>query len=213
MKISKGIEEQGIPVGNYYDKYNTQNPIARKLMQAFDRNLTELVKSAAPQSIHEVGCGEGVWVLKWQQQGIDAKGSDFSHQVIQLAKENALSSHLKENLFEQKSVYDVEAAHDSAEMIVCCEVLEHLEHPEQALIALQQLNASHYIFSVPREPLWRVLNMARGKYLQDGGNTPGHIQHWSKRTFKALLSQHFEILEVRSPIPWTIVLCQRVEHE
>jgi hypothetical protein len=30
---------------------------------------------------------------------------------------------------------------------------------------------------VPREPIWRIGNMARGRYLGDLGNTPGHIQH------------------------------------
>ena len=36
---------------------------------------------------------------------------------------------------------------------------------------------------MPREPLWRGLNMARGAYLKDLGNTPGHVNHWSKRSF------------------------------
>ena len=40
----------------------------------------------------------------------------------------------------------------------------------------------------PREPLWRGLNIARGAYLKDLGNTPGHLNHWSKRGFVALLS-------------------------
>ncbi|ACY53740.1 MULTISPECIES: class I SAM-dependent methyltransferase [Vibrio] len=213
MKISKGIEEQGIPVGNYYDKYNTQNPIARKMMSNFDHHLSQLVDMVTPKSIHEIGCGEGVWALKWHQQGIRVKGSDFSQQVIQLARDNAQAHNLEDILFEQKSVYDVARETDSADLVVCCEVLEHLEHPEQALATLQDLDTDYYIFSVPREPLWCALNMARGKYLNSWGNTPGHIQHWSKNAFLTLLNQHFEILEVRSPIPWTMVLCQRVNHE
>jgi hypothetical protein len=64
----------------------------------------------------------------------------------------------------------------------------------------------HLLVSVPREPLWRGLNMARGAYLKDLGNTPGHLNHWSKRAFVRLLGQHGEVIEARSPFPWTMVL-------
>ncbi|HZJ28201.1 MAG TPA: methyltransferase type 11, partial [Acidimicrobiia bacterium] len=58
---------------------------------------------------------------------------------------------------------------------------------------------------VPREPLWRVANMARGKYWRDLGNTPGHIQHWGRRSFAARVACHFDIVSVASPPPWTMV--------
>jgi hypothetical protein len=61
---------------------------------------------------------------------------------------------------------------------------------------------------VPREPLWRVLNLARGKYLADLGNTPGHVNHWSRGGFLDLLSRRFEIVEARTPLPWTMALCK-----
>jgi len=61
---------------------------------------------------------------------------------------------------------------------------------------------------VPREPIWRILNMARGKYWRALGNTPGHLQHWSRSGILGLLAEHFEIVEVRTPLPWTMVLCR-----
>jgi hypothetical protein len=48
--------------------------------------------------------------------------------------------------------------------------------------------------------------MARGAYLRELGNTPGHVNHWSKRGFVAFLSTVGEPVEVRSPFPWTMVL-------
>jgi hypothetical protein len=66
--------------------------------------------------------------------------------------------------------------------------------------------SSHLLVSVPREPLWRALNVARGTYLRDLGNTPGHVNHWSKRAFVALLSRYGSVEEARSPFPWTMVL-------
>jgi hypothetical protein len=59
---------------------------------------------------------------------------------------------------------------------------------------------------VPREPVWRMTNMARGAYLRDLGNTPGHLNHWSKRSFVSLLSRYGTVEHVRSPFPWTMLL-------
>jgi hypothetical protein len=51
--------------------------------------------------------------------------------------------------------------------------------------------------------------MARGKYFGTLGNTPGHIQHWSKNAFCALVSEYVDVVAVRSPLPWTMVLGRR----
>jgi hypothetical protein len=64
------------------------------------------------------------------------------------------------------------------------------------------------LVSVPREPLWRALNLARLKYVSELGNTSGHLGHWSKRGFVEFLSQRVEVVEVRSPLPWTMALCR-----
>ena len=208
MKISGGLKEDGIVIGNAYDKYGSKNPVVRWIMDGFNSCLTELVMKAAPKAIHEVGCGEGYWVMQWIQQGIDARGSDFSKQVIELARENAKEDGLSTELFKQCSIYDVEPGFDSADLIVCCEVLEHLENPEDGLRALQRIAKKNIILSVPNEPVWCVLNMLRGKYLSTLGNTPGHIQHWSKSSFVGLVAQYFDIIELTSPFPWTMVLCR-----
>jgi hypothetical protein len=64
------------------------------------------------------------------------------------------------------------------------------------------------ILSVPREPLWRLLNIARGHYMCSFGNTPGHLQHWSASRFRSLVGRHAEIVESRTPLPWTMLLCR-----
>jgi hypothetical protein len=48
--------------------------------------------------------------------------------------------------------------------------------------------------------------MARGAYVRDLGNTPGHVNHWSKRDFVAFLNRHGRVVEARSPFPWTMCL-------
>lgn len=208
IRVSKGATEEGIVVGNTYDKYGSKNPVVRWVMKGFEDAITALVEEAAPRTIHEIGCGEGYWVLQLNKKGYKARGCDFSSQVIEIAKDNSLKENLIPAPFEVKSIYDVDPSVDSADLILCCEVMEHLEHPEDGLKALRNITDKYLILSVPREPLWCALNFCSGKYIKHLGNTPGHIQHWSRRKFIQFVSNYFEIIEVRTPLPWTVVLCR-----
>ena len=208
MKLSSGFKDAETIAGNVYDKYGSRNPLVRKIMAGFYRSLDELVRQANPRSIHEVGCGEGFWVTRWLMNGFDARGSDVSGKVIGLAKRNASDMNLPEDVFQQKSIYDLSQSSDSADLIVCCEVLEHLEEPRRGLEALKSIVTEHIILSVPREPVWRILNAARGQYLMQFGNTPGHLQHWSRDGFIRIATEYFDVVEIRSPIPWTMLLCR-----
>lgn len=209
MKVAGGQAEDGIVIGNTYDKYGTKNPIARKLVAGFDDALNHLVKKIAPKAIHEVGCGEGYWVLRWLDEGYDARGTDFSIQVIDMAQANAKAHGVAPQRFSVRSIYDVTPEQDTADLIVCCEVMEHLEEPERALKALSGIATADVIISVPREPLWRVLNVARGKYISDFGNTPGHLQHWSRHGIVSLVGRYFDVVEILAPLPWTMLHCKR----
>ncbi len=206
MSIAGGVKENGIFVGNIYDKYGSKNPFVRLIMNGFQRSLQDLVDQVAPKSIHEIGCGEGYWVLQWIRQNIDACGSDFSAYAISIAQKQAATLGLPEEIFKQRNIYDLAFEEDSADLIICCEVLEHLEDPEEGLATLQKVVKEYIILSVPIEPLWRVLNCLRGKYLLRLGDTPGHIQHWSSSGFRQLVAQYFDIIEVKIPLPWTMVL-------
>lgn len=199
------IKEKGIPVGNVYDKYGSKNPIARYLMGNFIANVLELASQTGARDVHEIGCGEGRLTQLIARLGpAQVRGSDFSSAMVeQASREND-----KPNVsFSQRDIYSL-GPEDSAELIVCCEVLEHLEQPREALAKLSDVVSAHIILSVPREPLWRILNLARGRYLADWGNTPGHLQHWSKNAFLRMLGEYFDVTTVRSPIPWTIALCR-----
>jgi len=208
MRLTKGTEENGIVVGNVYDKYCSQNPIVRYLMRGFENSLQDLVKITGTRNIHEVGCGEGYWTLRCLQAGYQVRGSDVSKQAIELALINAQTLGLQPE-FKVASIYELASPVDAAELIVCCEVLEHLENPERALEVLKSLASPFLIISVPREPIWRILNLARGSYLNNFGNTPGHLQHWSKKAFVELIRKRFDLVKVLSPMPWTMILAKR----
>ena len=201
------IIEDGVIAGNYTDKYGSGNPLYRRLMAGFHHALDELVEQSGATTIHEVGCGEGHLSLHLAARGLDVRGSDFSQQVIEQARANA-QEHGRDVPFKAASVYDLTPEEDGAELVVCCETLEHLDDPRKALHVLRTLARPWLIASVPREPLWRALNMARGKYLRDLGNTPGHLNHWSTRAFVRMLQEHMAVIRVLTPLPWSLALCK-----
>ncbi len=194
--------------GNAYDKYHSVNPVARRLMQGFLGAFDELVEQANPKRVFEIGCGEGHLSSRLLARGIEVHGCDVDADIVCLAND-LVQTIGKGQCFKAQSIYDISPGEIEADLIVCCEVLEHLPDPERALDILAAQNARYWLFSVPREPVWRVLNLARGKYVAAGGNTPGHIQHWSATAFKKVVAEKFEIARARQPLPWTMVLCTR----
>jgi SAM-dependent methyltransferase len=199
-----GTAEAG---GNVYDKYSTSNPIARRLMAGFMGQLDELVERTGATEAHEVGCGEGELAIRLARSGIHVRGTDAFPQVLEEARARARTAGVEID-FEATPVEDLEPDRHGAELVVCCEVLEHLEDPGRSLEVLAGLARPWLIASVPREPLWRALNLARLSYVGDLGNTPGHLNHWSRRDFVRFLTSRFEVIEVKNPTPWTMALCR-----
>jgi len=195
--------------GNVSDKYGTSNPIARRLVSGFMSELDELVERTGAREAHEVGCGEGELAIRLAQRGLRVRGTDAFPQVLEEARRRAGAAGVEID-FEATPVEALKPERHAAELVVCCEVLEHLEDSERALDVLAGLARPWLIASVPREPLWRALNLARLSYVGSLGNTPGHLGHWSKEGFVRFLTPRFEVIEVRTPMPWTVALC-RVE--
>lgn len=199
------------PAGNYYDKYRTRNPVARKLMSGFLTAFDELLEKAGKKdTVLEVGCGEGELSIRTAlATAASVRAFDISSDVITEARHRAHDAGVAQRIaFRQDRVEAIDPDRDAADLVICCEVLEHLDSPREAITQLASTCRGHLIVSVPREPIWRLMNMCRGKYLKDLGNTPGHVQHWSSAQFCHLLEERFEIVELRQPLPWTMALCR-----
>jgi len=195
------------PAGNVYDKYATTNPIERRLVGAFLADLRELVTRSGAREAHEVGCGEGELTMMLARHGLHVRGSDAAAEVVAEAKRRAAAAAVDVD-FRVGAIEELEAGRDSAQLVVCCEVLEHLERPGEALDKLAGLASPWAVLSVPREPLWRALNLARLRYVGDLGNTPGHLNHFSRRSFVRMLEDRFQVVMVRTPLPWSMALCR-----
>lgn len=192
-------------------KYTSGNPLARRLVTGFLRNFDDLVSAANPTNVFEVGCGEGFLSIRLARQGIHIRGFDIRQDAIATANDNASKSALSYLLsLSHGDLYTLDPQPvdaDPPDLLICCEVLEHLPDPNRALEILAATKARRFLLSVPREPIWRLLNVARGAYLAQFGNTPGHLNHWSRPSFLRLLSRHFRVDQFRCPLPWTMALC------
>jgi 2-polyprenyl-3-methyl-5-hydroxy-6-metoxy-1,4-benzoquinol methylase len=212
-----GAAATEVPTGNTFDKYGSQNPVVKRLMSGFQGTLDELFGRAAPASVLDVGCGEGVLTVRWAERlddtqvGADApRGTGGRVVGIDLDDPKLRAEWVKRerpNLeFRAEEATCLSFADDEFDLAAAIEVLEHVPEPEATLAEMARVARGHLLVSVPREPLWRGLNVARGAYWRDLGNTPGHVNHWSKRGFVSLLSHYGEVEEARSPFPWTMLL-------
>jgi ubiquinone/menaquinone biosynthesis C-methylase UbiE len=190
-----------IPTGNTYDKYASRNPIERRLMAGFFSALDGSLPDCPPETVLEVGVGEGEVSVRLRAHYADAAivGADLPDPARRTDwRERGIVG-----LF--ADIERLPFPSRSFDLIMAIEVLEHVPDPAAALSELARLSRGHLVLSVPREPVWRMANMARGKYLAALGNTPGHIQHWSRRSFAGLVGSQFDIVTVRTPFPWTMI--------
>jgi 2-polyprenyl-3-methyl-5-hydroxy-6-metoxy-1,4-benzoquinol methylase len=198
-------DAEGTVTGNSYDKYGSANPVVRRIMAGFDGTLDELFGKAEPRSLLDVGCGEGVLTHKWAQQLGDARVVGIDLDDPQLHEEWAKRQ--APNLdYQVMKAENLPFADDEFDVATAIEVLEHVPDPAHTVAEMARVAERRLLVSVPREPLWRALNMARGAYVRELGNSPGHLNHWSKRSFVKLLERHGEVVEARSPFPWTMLL-------
>ncbi len=203
MSSNVTVDSEGTVTGNTFDKYGSQNPVVRRLMARFERDLNCCYAAAAPNSILDVGCGEGVLTHEWAGRLGDGRivGVDLDDPLLSAQWQQRQAPNLEYRVMKGERLDFADNEFDTASAI---EVLEHVSDPEMVLSEMARCAERWIIVSVPREPLWRITNVARGAYWRELGNTPGHVNHWSSNGFRKLLSRYGTVVELRHPFPWTM---------
>lgn len=198
------LRDGGLVAGNVTDKYRTRHPLARLLMRRFLRAVGNLYLEVRPFNLLEVGCGEGDLLARLVAlRPAECVGADVSERILEEARRRHPALR-----FERHDAAALGFPDRSFDLVVACEVLEHLSEPRRALAEIARVSRGPIIMSVPREPLWRALNVCRGAYLRQWGNTPGHQQHWGRREFVHFVSEQVRVRRALSVLPWTVVLAQ-----
>ena len=201
------LDSPGVVIGNHTNKYIAKNPAIRFLTERWvarlDGFLDRIGSESSPKRPLEVGAGEGVISQRLHQRFGDATAIDLPDPGLRTEWKTRPGPRYLHADAEQLPFRDGEF-----DLTVCVEVLEHLVDPHRGLAELARVTSSHLLVSVPREPIFRACNLVAGRYVTDLGNTPGHFNHWSTRSFLRFLSAAGRVRAVSKPFPWTVAWVQ-----
>jgi len=202
-------ETVGVVIGNHTQKYGARNPAIRWLTGRWVANLdqlfTRLTHDPGPSGpgvgrALEVGCGEGVIADNLTRRFGEVVALDLPDAGLR-----ADWRAYRGPRFLHANAHELPFADDLFDVVVAAEVLEHLPDPELGLAEMARVGRRHLVLSVPHEPIFRGCNLATGRYVRQWGNTPGHLNHWTRRGFVRLVAEVAEIRAVTSPFPWTTI--------
>lgn len=188
-------------------EYNSRNILSLKLFDNFYKSLGNILQNFnSEDKILEVGCGAGESSRRIREvlKNNFFEASDYDERYV-----NVLSSMNLDFKISKESVYSLKRLDSEFERVIMLEVLEHLTDYDSALKELFRVASRSVVISVPNEPLWRILNMMRLRYLKNWGNTPGHINHFSKRSLVNILNKHGKVKNIYTPVPWIIIECEK----
>jgi 2-polyprenyl-3-methyl-5-hydroxy-6-metoxy-1,4-benzoquinol methylase len=195
-----------VVIGNHTKKYTARNPAIRWLTQRWVHQLESVLDRVASEtpirqhSALEVGCGEGVIAEKLAQRWKRVAALDLPDAGLRDEWRGRPGPH-----YLHADAQLLPFAAGQFDVVVAAEVLEHLPDPERGLAEMARVTSGSLVLSVPREPIFRSCNLLAGRYVRDLGNTPGHLNHWSTRSFVRFVSTVAEVRLVAKPFPWTVV--------
>lgn len=189
-----------------YRKHTSSSKLQRQLLDNFNKTLVKEIKQLKPQSILDVGCGEGFTLEKLRKERIGKKlvGVDFLDRAIKIGKEIHPKIELKKG-----SIYDLKFKDNTFDLVICSEVLEHLDDPEKGLEEIARVTKKYAVLSVPNEPFFMMGNFLRGKNWSRWGNDIEHINHWTFWQFKQFVGTKLNVVKTKHPLPWTLVVAEK----
>lgn len=189
-----------------YRKYRAKNPLQQKLIERFLQAVLREARIIRPKTVLEAGCGEGFILERFYKANIGEKqvGFDFSDSALELAKKERPHLDIRKG-----DIYNIPFKDNSFDLVVCCEVLEHLEDPHKALKELHRVSRQYVLLSVPNEPWFMLANFVRGKNLSRFGNDIEHINHWSGDAFEKFVGTKFSVFTRKQPFPWTLLVGEK----
>jgi SAM-dependent methyltransferase len=176
----------------------------RWLLSRFFKEVESALAVARPATLLDVGCGEGA--VTSQLAGFtDAKVIGVDHEDLAA---NWPARTTEKLTFQIGSGYELPFADETFDCVCALEVLEHVANPSRMLAEMRRVSARWLLLSVPDEPTWRIVHMLAGRDIRALGNTPGHINHWSRRRFTRFVGFHATVRRVTTPFPWLMVLAE-----
>lgn len=197
-------EARAAPESSNYAKFQTRNPVVRRLIDRFYARLEAIVEPLAPRSVLDAGCGEGETLARLERLLPERVAAvDISAEAVAFTARRHSRVDARE-----ASLDELPYGEDAFELVLCLEVLEHLRDPAAGLAALARVGSRDLVISVPHEPWFRIGSLLRGKYLRGLGNHPEHLNHWNAGTLREFLEERTEVVSLGSSFPWLLAHCR-----
>ncbi len=156
--------------------------ISRKIDLAL-KDYGKLPPKSGSLRILDYGCGSGYYASQLNHSGNQVFAVDFNPEMIRIAKEiYSLNAAVKstDDLLGESMCFDI---------IICNQVLEHVDAPLNLLTALRNLLADRGILfiSVPNRNYIRAKSALISGKLPDANYPPHHLSFWSEISLKKAL--------------------------
>ena len=205
-KVNEGIKES--LAGNYESsnlkKYMSSNPLKKFFINRFLYNVVDSVSGYESKKVIDIGCGEG-FIIKSLSLNFNYHFNACDVNIDAAKSAKKLNPDITVFVADINSLPMRDREYD---LVICCEVLEHLQKPQRALEEIKRISTGLILLSVPYEPYFSLMNFLTGKNLRRFGNDLDHFQKWSKKEFAEVLMKDFEIITLKVSLPWLIVLCR-----
>ena len=171
------------------DKYETRNPLKKRMVNRLNQRILKEFQILLNQNyacgnakikVLDAGCGEGYidFILMKACPEITLTGLEYTKEAIAIAKKANPSVD-----YIQGDIRNMPFENHTFDIVLCTEVLEHLDNPERALNELNRVGKNKLVLTVPHEPWFCMGNMLVLKNLSRFGNPVDHINHWNKQSF------------------------------
>ncbi len=190
-----------------FEKHSTNNPIGKLALKNFMNTVVGSVKSLKPESILDVGSGEGFTLARFHTEKIGKKleGIEYMKEALELGKK--LHPHIQTK---PGNIYKLPYKDNMFDLVLSTEVLEHLDEPGKGLKELIRVSKKYVLLTVPNEPWFTVQRFMRGRNMLKLGAHPEHVNLWTSKKFEDFVKNHnVKIVHKKQPFPWIMILAEK----
>jgi ubiquinone/menaquinone biosynthesis C-methylase UbiE len=158
--------------------YLSKNPFEKLLWQHKLISMKSILRSLPYKTVLDIGCGDGAG-LSTVKPSADYTGLDISPTQVTYMKQHFRSWKNKRSgtvsIIEHDAV-PLPCPSKSFDLILACDVLEHVLEPEKLLSEIQRvLTPRGYLFvSIPNEPIWEILRTLMFRFP---ARSPDHLSY------------------------------------